>query len=181
MDHSQARHIAESVVFKLKPFVERILIAGSIRRQKKQCSDIDIVVIPSLTSVAVPNLFGSSLQQMRHPGFIEVIDGMEKLKGDPRGKYCQRMFQGMKVEISIATKQNFGCIAMIRTGDADFSHLMMKRVRKCGLEQRDGFLWNYENKIVPVYEEEDYFKILGLPYVKPEARNADAFKRAMPA
>ncbi|GAJ14573.1 unnamed protein product, partial [marine sediment metagenome] len=47
MKLEQAQKIAEEVVKRLSPYCQRIQIAGSIRRQKPQVRDVDIVLIPS--------------------------------------------------------------------------------------------------------------------------------------
>lgn len=175
MDYAQARFIADSVVAKLMPVSERVLIAGSLRRKKSEIKDIDLVIIPRRDQEK--NLFGEVISTPPCPEFIELVNSWTKIKGEPTGKYCQRLLkQNIKLEISIATPDNWGNIVLIRTGDFEFSHLWMKAVLKRGLEQKEGYLYNGD-KIIPVHEEEDYFKILNLPFISPENRNINAFKK----
>lgn len=47
MELSNARVIANELVQTLAPFCDRIEIAGSLRRQKPQVHDIDIVALPN--------------------------------------------------------------------------------------------------------------------------------------
>lgn len=174
MELSQARSIAERVVAKLMPSCERIKICGSVRRQKPECRDLDIVVQPKRRPIK--NLFGETTGFIACQEFQDQINSWEKLKGEATGKYTQRMFEGVKLELSIADENNFGCLTLIRTGNSDFSHMIMKRVLKCGLEQRDGHLYR-DGRLIPIKDEKDYFTILDLPYVEPIYRDEFAFKR----
>ena len=173
MTFDEAKYIAQGVVAKLRPVTEQIKVCGSLRRLRKEVSDIDIVCEPKRTPVK--DLFGAISGYQVDPKFIEVVNSWEKIKGSPEGKYCQRLVDGVKVEISIADKTRFGNLVIIRTGDAEFSHNIMKRVLKMGFEQRGGYLYNGD-KIIPLYTEEDYFKILNLPYIEPKDRHKDSFK-----
>ena len=171
LDH--AKHIAQGVVHKLMPVTEAIKICGSVRRKQPECSDIDVVVIPK--RIGIKDLFGNTTGYGISREFIDVVNQWKKVKGDAFGKYTQRLVDGEKVEISIATPENFGNLVMIRSGPADFSHKMMLAVLKRGLEQRDGYLWK-DDKIIPCYTEEDFFSVLNLPYIVPEFRNKDSYK-----
>lgn len=168
-----ARELAEKIVFDLAPFCDKIKICGSIRRKCSQIKDVDVVVLPK--TKPVKDLFGMISGQERDPGFIKTVNQWEKLKGDPTGKYTQRLVDGHKVEIAIAHPDNFGNLVLIRTGNSDFSHLMMKIALKRGFEQRDGFLYR-ENKLISIPDEQLYFDALGVPFIQPEKRDANAFR-----
>lgn len=170
----EAQYIADGIKAKLAPYCERILVAGSIRRQKKDCSDIDLVVIPRRDQIK--DLFQTVIDTPPVPEFINIVNSWTKLIGDPTGKYCKRLLpDGHKLEISICSDDNFGCIQIIRTGDQDFTHNLMKRALKLGFAQMDGYLWSGDKKL-PMYDEEDYFKVLDLPYIHPKNRDANAFR-----
>lgn len=175
MDYLFARQLAERICHQLVPYVDKIKICGSVRRHKPECSDIDIVVLPKTTPVK--DLFGMVTGHERMPGFVETINQWEKIKGDAAtGKYTQRLVEGHKLEIAIAHPDNFGVLTLIRTGNADFSHLIMKIVNSRGFEQKDGFLYKNDT-LISIPEEMWYFKTLGIPYVQPELRTIDAFKK----
>lgn len=172
MDYIEARQLAERVCHQLVPYCEKIRICGSIRRRKAECHDIDIVTLPK--TEPVKDLFGFVTGHQRLKGFIDTINQWEKLKGDPTGKYTQRLFEGRKLEIAIASPINYGNLVLIRTGNSDFSHMVMTATLKRGFQQKDGFLWR-DNKIIPVHEEDEYFKIIGIPFVAPEFRDKNAY------
>lgn len=173
MELSEARYLAERIIYKLAPVTERAMICGSIRRQRPDPHDVDIVCIPKRRPIK--DLFGNIARWMPTVEFCDVIDSWEKLKGDAVGKYTQRLVEGMKVEISMCEEDNWGNLTLIRTGNSDFSQIIMTRALKCGLQQRDGYLWN-DTKKIPLHSEEEYFKILDLPYVAPALRDKDAFR-----
>jgi len=175
MDYLEARALAEKVCHQLAPYCDRLKICGSIRRRKPEVSDIDIVALPK--TVPVKDMFGMITHNERHPGFVNVVNQWEKVKGDAAtGKYTQRLVEGHKLEISVAHPDNWGNLLVIRTGNADFSHLIMKIVRDRGFHQTEGFLYR-ETRLIPIPEEMLYFKTLGIPYIQPENRNADSFRK----
>lgn len=171
-----AQNKAKEIVETLTPVCERIAICGSIRRKAKEVTDIDLVVIPHRDKIK--DMFGTVTALVPIPEFIAIVSKWPKIKGEPTGKYTQRLHEGIKLEISICSPDNWGNITLIRTGNADFSHMVMKRVLKCGFEQKDGFLYD-NDKIIALPEEKDYFDILGLPYINPENRDKDAFRAIM--
>lgn len=170
----QATEQAEAIRSLLEPLCERIEICGSIRRKQPEVSDIDIVCIPMRDPVK--DMFGNQTHMEVWPEFISIVNQWTKIKGEPTGRYTQRIVSGVKVELSMGSPANFGCLQIIRTGNSDFSHMLIKRVLKCGLEQRDGHLYNSDGIMLPISDERQYFDVLNLPFVQPENRNADAFR-----
>lgn len=173
MEYQHARHLAESICHQLIPYCNKIKICGSVRRKQVECRDIDIVVLPK--TKPFKDIFGMITHHERDTGFITTINKWHKIKGDPTGKYTQRLYQGHKLEIAIAQPENFGNLVLIRTGNADFSHLIMKIALKRGFNQKDGFLYR-DDKLIPIPDEQLYFETLGIPFVQPEKRDANAFK-----
>lgn len=174
MDYLEARQLAERVCHQLTPHCDRIKICGSIRRKKQEVSDIDIVALPKTNPVK--DLFGMVTHHEREAGFVNAVNQWEKIKGDAAtGKYTQRLIDGHKLEIAIAHPDNFGVLTLIRTGNADFSHLIMKIVNSRGFRQDGGFLYKGET-MLSIPDERLYFNALGIPYIEPENRDADAFR-----
>lgn len=174
MTLSEARYLADSIIAKLVPVTERCMIGGSIRRKKNEVSDIDIILIPRRDEIK--DMFGIVIAREPCPEFIATINQWTKIKGDATGKYTQRLVKGgHMVEFSICKPDNWGNITLIRTGDADFTHMIMKRVLKMGYRQEDGYLWEDAKKI-PLTDERQYFELLNLPYIEPEHRNKNAFR-----
>ncbi|MFA4975347.1 MAG: hypothetical protein WC839_01870 [Candidatus Paceibacterota bacterium] len=162
--YAEAYRIALEVVEQLKPFCKRIEIAGSIRRKKKDCGDAEVVAVPLPYSTG---LFES--------GIATIVNKWPKVRGDldyGKTKYTQRILPcGIKLDLFFADEKNWGYIFAMRTGSDNFSHnTLAKRWVQCGYKGKDGYLTKY-GEIVEVREEQDLFKLLGIPYVSPEDRN----------
>lgn len=161
MKLQQTLTIAEQIKQQLLPHCERIEIAGSIRRQKPEVKDIEIVCIPKPYEVG---LFET--------GIATVINNWEKVKGELPCKYTQRILpDGIKVDIFFAEKDNWGYIFAIRTGSAQYSKCVLAaNWVKQGFKGMNGFLYKNDT-IISVPEEEDLFKLCHLKYVEPKQRD----------
>ena len=157
MKLEEAQKIANKYLNRIKAFSLRAEIAGSIRREKPEVKDIEIVCIPD------PNYLGE---------FCEEVNLLKKVKGEPTGKYTQRILpEGINLDLFMANKRNWGLIFAIRTGSADFSHKILAcGWVKAGYKSKDGMLTKNGQEI-ECREEKDLFDRIGIPYVEPEFRN----------
>lgn len=159
MELMRAKQIAESVKAQLEPHCERIEIAGSIRREKSDVGDIEIVAIPKPYDVG---LFAS--------GIAPIVEQWEKVKGELPCKYTQRIHpEGIKIDLFFATPENWGYIYAIRTGSADFSSRLARSWVANGYKGVDGML-TLGGEPVEVREERDLFNICGVAYREPKER-----------
>ena len=159
--HATAYKIALEVIEQLKPYCERIEIAGSLRRKKADIGDIEIVAIPKPYSTG-----------LLESGFATVVNKWEKVKGELPCKYTQRILpEGIKLDLFIAEEGNWGSILATRTGSADYSYKVLANgwVRQ-GFKSDGGYLFRDGEKY-EVKEEKDLFRLIGIPYVEPEYRN----------
>jgi DNA polymerase/3'-5' exonuclease PolX len=155
MEHAKARIVAEAVLRHLQPYCDRIEIAGSLRRNKLDVGDVELVCIPKQSEI----LF-----------FVQVLDQYEHVKGKATGKYIQIKAHGINVDIFMATEDNWGYIYAIRTGNADFSKRIVGTwLPKHGYQCKDGYVWRDGNKI-PVKDEKTLFAMMGISWIKPEYR-----------
>jgi DNA polymerase/3'-5' exonuclease PolX len=163
----EALPLAQRLKDVLAPFCDRIEIAGSIRRQKPEVKDIEIVCIPKQVVV---DMFGSATEA--HPEFCRIVNALEKVKGEPTGRYTQRVLpEGIKADIFMCTRENWGLIYAVRTGSADFSAYVLGAAWvKNGYRSEGGYLTR-DGERVAVFEEEDLFALLQLDFVPPEERS----------
>jgi DNA polymerase/3'-5' exonuclease PolX len=166
MQHGQALVLAEEALNALVPYCDRISIAGSIRRQRPLVKDIELLAIPRL----VPGgLFGDEPEV--DPGFCIVVNQWRKVKGEPTGKYTQRVLPGgLVLDLFTADADNWGLQLAIRTGSAGFSeHVLARRWVQLGYHSEHARLTR-NGVVTPIREETGLFALLKLPWVEPWAR-----------
>lgn len=162
--YAKAYEIALKVLEELKPHCIRIEIAGSLRRKKSDIGDIELVLTP------LPYSTG-----LLESGLASVVNRWKKVKGDleyGKTKYTQRILpEGIKLDLFIAEKDNWGLIFAMRTGPAEYSHKVLANgwVHQ-GFKSQDGYLYRNGEKY-EVREEKDLFRLIGIPYTEPENRN----------
>ena len=153
---ADARAIADKTLAQLTPYCIRASIAGSIRREKPDCKDIELVVIPRSRDLAQ---------------FADAVNRWHKIKGEPSGRYTQRYLpDGIKLDLFMAELTNFGAILLIRTGDANFSEwFVAEALPKAGFRMKEG--WVHKRGLrIPTFEEGDMFRLAGLDYIPPSQR-----------
>lgn len=180
---ASANKTANLLIERIKPFCERVEIAGSIRRGAPWVRDIEIVAIPK----PAVNLFGEKDYNPReiyaalegdvlNPPTMEE-DVLNPPTMDKKGEFYARFkFFGIYVDLFITTPEKWGCIFLIRTGSADFSRRLMTKKWQGGYLPDDlyfsrGRLWSFnEGDAFYTPEEKDVFRIIGIEYVDPEQR-----------
>ncbi len=181
--YAEAKHYADRVVQLLAPHCHRCEIAGSIRRCKAEVKDIEIVCIPKRNK-----LIGLFSEEDGDPvkEFCDQVNRWRKVKGEPTGKYTQRILpgNGIKLDLFIVNPDNWGFQFAIRTGSANYSAQTLGVAWvKAGYKGIDGMLtWvkaDFKDvdgilikrgAIVPVREEKDFFELIGVPFTEPENR-----------
>ena len=171
MELHRAEKIANKYIEVLSPYCEpgRCVVAGSVCRKKPEVGDLEIVCIPKLYETYNNELFGESIWAT-HPGFVNEVNKLQKVKGEPTGKYTQRILpEGINLDLFMANKDNWGYILAIRIGPDGYSKYLANTWKKNGFLGIDGDL-TLNGEIIPVREERDLFRIIGLEYVDPEYR-----------
>lgn len=162
MNYKEAHALATRIVEQLRPHCDRIEIAGSIRREHPEPKEIDILCIPK------SDVFGNRSRE-----FASLVDGWEKVKGDPyKGRYAQRIVDGVLVDIFMCHELNWGYQLAIRTGSSQYSHKTLAyKWRLFGFIGDDGMLVHAKSgKKIELREERDLFDLLGINYVEPYMR-----------
>jgi DNA polymerase/3'-5' exonuclease PolX len=186
-DYDLAFAYANELVELLRPFCERIEIAGGIRRRKQDPHDIELVCVPiiedimtqsTLTEKVVQaNYFDSFVKDCINDKIIEAGDPDKAGKRAPSGpKYYRLKYKNYKLDIfSVMPPAQWGVIYLIRTGNADFSHWLVQSGWNRGIKVVDGQIVEKGTALITP-EEEDVFRALGLPWVEPKDRTLEKTK-----
>lgn len=160
-----ARALAEKVAAELAPFCARLEIAGSIRRGRPECGDIDLVCVPK------PCMRADIIARCQRNG--ELLKHGEQ--------YCVIVLRnGFQLDLWFAhggggdmfapEPSNFGVLLLARTGSAMHNVWIAQRAQELGLHfnPHKGVL--HRGAIKASAEEADIFKVLKLDWIAPERR-----------
>ena len=154
MELLKAQTIAEGIKSQLAPYCERIEIAGSIRRQRPEVKDIDLVLIPNNQGQLIYQL----MQMM----------GAPKLAGN---KLIRCQMPAIAVDIYVATPETWASLLLIKTGSAKHNIKLASLAKAKGLKlHADGTGVTKNGDRIAGDTEESIFQALGLPYLPPEQR-----------
>ena len=160
----QAQAIASHIVDELRPLCERIEIAGSIRRQRPECADIDLVIL-------APD--PAAVKQRCRMRCAPVIDGLSNA--------TFRMSSGVQLDLFFARPPvpdlieskpcNWGSVLLCRTGSKEHNVFLCQRAHKLGLKwnPQEGVL-DPEGYVIASETEQQIYEMLGLPFILPVHR-----------
>ena len=162
--------IAERIVEALRPYCERIELAGSLRRERPLVGDVEIVAIPR----RLRDLFGDPLDG---PTLLDSFLDDRGVLFSKRGERYQQFRYGHQtmVDLFLPTVETWGSVFTIRTGSWEFSRWLVTPqgaggAAPDGLVFRDGRLWA-NGRLLATPEEVDVFHALGLVYIEPAQRH----------
>ncbi len=173
MEYIEARSIADRVLGELAAVCERVAVAGSVRRRKEECHDIEIVAVPKFETGA--DLFGNPM--MGRSLLDPIVCDLGRVeKNGPRYKKVM-LPEGIALDLFVVLPPaQWGVIYALRTGPAEYSQWLVTTRTQGGalpsyLRCADGALWN-GRELVPTPEEVDLYRALGLEFCEPERRRA---------
>lgn len=176
IDLAIASNLASNILTHVQPAMDRIEIAGSVRRKKPVVGDIELVGIVGNENKLLNSL--KDVGQTIKPGVPGVIPWSPK----PGAKYIRvRLNEGMNLDLFLGTPENFGGLFLMRTGSGagptgntfdGFTPGIFKRFKKLsGGGRMTGAMPTMpsgEQLFVP--EEKDFFDILEMDFVPPVER-----------
>ena len=173
MELEKAKAIAEELKTRLEVGCERIEIAGSIRRQKPEVGDIELLVIP------------------RYGGLLECVDCLNEAIVDlmvqeilgyrlnklgsrvygPKNKLMVHLPSGIGVDIFSTTEECWPVALVVRTG----GKVTNQRIASAALRKGYRFHAYSRGFTTPTGEiicrsERGVFEAVGLPYLEPFER-----------
>ena len=178
--YADALTIAQQLLAALEPGCTRSIIAGSLRRRKPEIGDIEIVALPKLEPVS--DMFGDVVLGQEVNLLDVALAALAPLHYTKNGpKYKQFSFDGMTVDLFLASSATWGAVATIRTGSADFTHWLVTERRHggaCpgGMSFREGRIW-FAGAALDTPEERDVFEAVEQPWIEPVERVEGRWRR----
>lgn len=137
--------------------LDRIEIAGSLRRRKETVKDIDLVATagdPDRVMAAFVSL----------PSVAEVV-----MHGPTRSSVIIR--EGLQVDLRVVPPESFGSALAYLTGSKGHNVRLRDLALKAGLKLNEyGIFRERDDERLGGREEEDVYRALGLPFIPPELR-----------
>lgn len=158
MELIKAKNIGERVLDEISHLIEKGEIAGSIRREKPEVGDIDLVVLPKKEFMTLDNL----KSVLKKQGTIEV-----------EGDKVIRVNKGdVKLDFYIANENNYEVLLLIRTGSKEHNRNLAIEALKQGkkLNFAEGLI-DIKTKSIISDTERGIFEALNLKYKEPEERD----------
>lgn len=155
----KARAVAEHVAEALRAHggVERLEIAGSLRRMRETVKDVDILVTSTDPARVIATL--TSL-----PSVIEVI-----ARGDTKASV--RHQDGLQVDLRVVEPEAFGAALQYFTGSKDHNVRVRELAKRRGLTISEyGVFEEKSGRRVAGVTEEEVYATVGLPWIPPELR-----------
>lgn len=153
--YSEALAKANELVALLSPYCSRIDIAGSIRRQKDYCGDIEICAV-----VSNRNQLAMKLLEIAKVG----------VKRDAR--YIKFFYRNVQVDLFLPQPHDYGRQLAIRTGSDEYSHrILATGWVKLGCKGTDEGLVDSTGKVLEFPTEESFFNFIGIRHSDPKLRN----------
>lgn len=172
-----ARKIAERIVATLKPWCERIDIAGSIRRNRPFVGDIDIVLMANRGQEEL--IRARLLQSCRRivAGPQAMVVAMNKPVGvdHPANELQIDVWFAHRVEGDLfagpIVAHNYGTLLVCRTGSKEHNIKLAMRARDLGMKWDPHHGVSRGGRIIAAEEEAHVFEALQLTMPAPEERD----------
>ncbi|HLC55947.1 MAG TPA: DNA polymerase/3'-5' exonuclease PolX [Candidatus Nanoarchaeia archaeon] len=154
----EALPLAELIVKKLKKLkhVEKIDIAGSLRRRKETIGDVDLLIQTS-QSEKVMDYFCS-------------LDNIRDILAKGTTKSSVKLFNGMQVDLRVVQEKSYGAALQYFIGNKEHNVALRRIAINKKLKLNEYGLFNTKNKIVAGKTEEEIYNHLGMDYIEPELR-----------
>lgn len=185
----QAEKYAERIVTWLAPFCHRIEVAGSIRRERPDVGDIDIVCIPKTEDSR--DLFGAvtthrnllleflqAYVREKNPSDSKITPPYFISGGERAGNQVLLQLPKCQLDLWFSTEETFATRLLCRTGSKEHNIWLAERAqtRDCiwrTYEGLEGTTHGFPNgEIMRFKTETEIYAALGLELIAPKNREA---------
>ena len=171
----QAQVLAGKALEELRPFCERIEVAGSIRRRVEAVKDAELVCIPKTRTDLFGNPIGDELTDSLAGEVMRERPRWRKRAGvDGRTVFGRQNkfleYDGFAMDVFSTPAQRWGMTFFVRTGPKEFVRAAMARFQQLGTPGHAYGGVTIGEGQRPCPDEADVFRLLAWGWVDPEAR-----------
>jgi DNA polymerase (family 10) len=154
---SDARAAAELIVEDLQKLKEigQVAVAGSCRRRKETCGDLDILATCSDSGPPMDCLAA-------HP-LVDIV----LQRGETKQRV--RLKTGMELDLRVVPEESFGAAMQYFTGSKEHNVVVRQRAKDLGLKLNEYGVFRDDVQVAG-RTEEDVYAAIGLPWFPPELR-----------
>ena len=170
--------LAYELAAELAGSCQRIEVAGSVRRKKEVCGDLELCCIADGDKLNDQLSGWLASGRIRH---VEAGPKRTKRWGEKQKSFNIEIGDGpVQVDVFIQTVERFAYTFLVRTGSSGFSNRIVTNV---GVRTHDGLpgmmpiqykfkdcLLYHRGNLCEVGDEADIFALFGIAYVEPELR-----------
>ena len=142
--------------------VEKIMVAGSVRRKKDTIGDVDILIISNKPAPIMD--------------YFISMQGVEQVLAHGNTKSAIKLHNGLEIDLRVVPEESYGAALNYFTGSKDHNIELRKVAIKMGYKLNEyGLFISKEgkatsDKLIAGKTEEEIYKKLGLSYIEPELR-----------
>jgi len=168
----RATQLALKIYGELKPLCTQLVIAGSIRRSRPVCGDIDLVI--EATEIQRLNIVSRCCER-----WVQKVDGPQNCI------FTRTVAGGDEIQLDIffarpesktlfeTTPSNFGTLLICRTGSKNHNIKLVEHAKRNGLRWNPyQGVYDQDNRLLASATEEEVFQALGLGFIPPQNREA---------
>lgn len=154
---AEARISADAIVADLLGLkgVKQASVAGSCRRRRETCADLDVLVAAEQSTQVMDKLAA-------HPLVASVLS-----RGETKQRV--RLRSGIELDLRVVPEESFGAALQYFTGSKEHNIVIRKRAVDRGLKLNEYGLFR-DDTLVAGRSEEEVYRAVDLPWIPPELR-----------
>jgi DNA polymerase (family 10) len=154
---SVATAAAEAIVNDLRQLacVRQVEVAGSCRRRKETCGDLDVLAVSTDPAATMDRL--------------AALPEVEKVLARGDTKQRVRLRSGLELDLRVVPEPSYGAALQYFTGSKEHNIVMRRRAQERGLKLNEYGVFEGE-RYVAGRTEADVYAAVGLPWIPPELR-----------
>jgi DNA polymerase (family X) len=152
-----AKTAADAIADHLRqlPAVTQVDVAGSCRRRKETCGDLDVLATSSDSAAAMDCLAA-------HPLVERVL-----ARGETKQRV--RLHTGLELDLRVVPEESYGAAMQYFTGSKEHNIVVRRRAQDRGLKLNEYGVFRGEERVAG-RTEEDVYAAVDLPWIPPELR-----------